>query len=46
MFDNLFSMVGPTGSAFLLVGTLFVVTVVPMIGRATPRGSRLGLGAR
>lgn len=45
MFDNLFTMVGPSGSALLLVGTLFVVTVVPMIGRATPR-SRLGLGTR
>ncbi len=46
MFDNLFSLVGPTGSAFILLGTLFIVTVVPMVGKATPRGSRLGLGAR
>ena len=45
MFDNLFSLVGPTGSAFLLVGTIFVVTVLPMIGKAT-RPSRMGYGAR
>ncbi len=45
MFDNLFTMVGPTGSALLLVGTLFVVIVVPMIGRAAPR-SRLGFDVR
>ncbi len=46
MFDNLFTLVGPVGSAFLLLATLFVVTVVPMIGRAAPRRPRLGLGAR
>ena len=46
MFDNLFTLAGPIGSAFLLLSTLFLVTVVPMVGKATPRGSRLGLGAR
>jgi hypothetical protein len=46
VFDNLFTLAGPTGSAFLLVATLFVITVVPMVGKATPRGSRLGVGAR
>ena len=45
MFDNLFSMIGPVSSAFLLVATLFVLTVVPMIARATPRGARIGVGA-
>jgi hypothetical protein len=44
MFDNLFTLVGPSCSAFLLVGTIFVVTVVPMVAKATPRGSRLGFG--
>lgn len=46
MFDNLFTLVGPNGSALLLVGTLFVVIVVPMVGKATPKGSRVGFGAR
>jgi hypothetical protein len=46
MFDNLFTLVGPVCSAFLLLGTLFIITVVPMVGKATPRGSRMGLGAR
>lgn len=46
MFDNLFSLLGPVCSASLLIGTLFVLTVVPLLGKQAPRMARLGAGAR
>ena len=46
MFDNLFSLLGPVSSAALLVTTLFVLTVVALLGKQAPRMTRLGAGAR